>query len=423
MHYIAYYWILFFAILVLMTPFAAKAQDAEEEDEIEEEEEDTPDPDRLEPLILPIIGGSTDIGALLGATGSIAKLGKGHDPYQWKGGFIAATSIKDGPDTVEFPVNYYALSFDIPGLAGGGLRLFPRGQFIRVVNAGYFGFGNASTITDPPENSSNVTAFRRNQYKKLITKVRLNAWITLPHDFYVLTGASFRYVIPEAYENSKLQEDARSEDSKGAPIIQGTSDHFLVGITLGIVYDSRDHEANPKKGMFHELSFRASPGPVTGTDFPYGASSLHLRFFFPLINEYLVLGLRLRSRFYFGTIPFHDLQLGNIRGVPRGRYHGRIRILGNVEFRSIFYRFSFLKHNFGLGAAAFFDSGRVFADYQYNPELDGIGLGLKYGVGGGIRFTWGETRVARFDIAYSPDKAALTPDQPVGIYLHIGHFF
>ncbi len=56
-----------------------------------------------------------------------------------------------------------------------------------------------------------------------------------------------------------------------------------------------------------------------------------------------------------------------------------------------------------LGAAAFFDAGRVWADYGRNPELDGDGLGLKYGVGGGPRLRVGRPLIVRVDLAASND--------------------
>ena len=121
--------------------------------------------------------------------------------------------------------------------------------------------------------------------------------------------------------------------------------------------------------------------------------------------------------------PFHQLDLGAIRGVPLRRYHGLIHVLGNGEFRSIFYRFTVNKMKMALGAAAFVDSGRVWADYRLCSELDGTGFGLKYGVGGGLRFLMGEGQLIRLDVAYSPDMVDLNPDMPVGIYVAFGQFF
>jgi hypothetical protein len=51
------------------------------------------------------------------------------------------------------------------------------------------------------------------------------------------------------------------------------------------------------------------------------------------------------------------------------------------------------------------------------PELDGEGLGLKYGLGGGLRLLGGKTFVLRVDVAWSPDA------RPISAYLAAGHVF
>jgi hypothetical protein len=70
-----------------------------------------------------------------------------------------------------------------------------------------------------------------------------------------------------------------------------------------------------------------------------------------------------------------------------------------------------------LGLVAFVDSGRLWADYASHPDLDGTGLGLKYGLGGGLRIASGKTFMLRFDLAWSPQKPGTSG------YLLAGHMF
>jgi Omp85 superfamily domain len=70
-----------------------------------------------------------------------------------------------------------------------------------------------------------------------------------------------------------------------------------------------------------------------------------------------------------------------------------------------------------VGAAAFFDGGRVWADTTPQPALDGSSLGLKYGVGTGFRLMSGKAFVLRGDIAWSPDAT------PIGGYVVAGESF
>ncbi len=51
------------------------------------------------------------------------------------------------------------------------------------------------------------------------------------------------------------------------------------------------------------------------------------------------------------------------------------------------------------------------------PGLDGTGLGMHYGIGGGIRLQQGKTFVVRADVAWSPDA------RPVGAYLIANQVF
>jgi hypothetical protein len=70
-----------------------------------------------------------------------------------------------------------------------------------------------------------------------------------------------------------------------------------------------------------------------------------------------------------------------------------------------------------VGITGFGDFGRSWSDYESDPELDGDGIGLKYGLGGGLRVTSGKSFVLRLDVAWSPDA------NPVSAYLISGHHF
>lgn len=52
-----------------------------------------------------------------------------------------------------------------------------------------------------------------------------------------------------------------------------------------------------------------------------------------------------------------------------------------------------------------------------HPELDGTSLGLKVGLGGGLRLVAGKSFVLRADAAWSPDA------RPVGVYVAAGQAF
>jgi hemolysin activation/secretion protein len=107
-----------------------------------------------------------------------------------------------------------------------------------------------------------------------------------------------------------------------------------------------------------------------------------------------------------------------IRGVPAYRYYGKIKAFGNVELRTAITRFGLWGRKLKLGFATFVDAGRLWSGVNNpRPDLDGSGLGLHYGVGGGLRLQQGQAFVVRADVAWSPDA------RPVGAYVVADEIF
>jgi hemolysin activation/secretion protein len=129
----------------------------------------------------------------------------------------------------------------------------------------------------------------------------------------------------------------------------------------------------------------------------------------------------------FGNTPFYELArfddtyaIGGVlgvRGVPAQRYSGKLKALANIEIRVEIVSFRALGKRMVFGVAPFFDAGRVWADFGYHPDLDGRGVGLKYGYGGGLRLQSGSSFVLRADVAGSPDA------NPVSGYFMAGQMF
>ncbi len=112
-----------------------------------------------------------------------------------------------------------------------------------------------------------------------------------------------------------------------------------------------------------------------------------------------------------------------IRGVPIGRYLGKIKAVGNVELRAMWAKFALLGQKFQIGDNIFFDAGRVWTDYTFKNPLDGNGLGIKWGTGVGAYLMWGQAAVFRIEAAFSPDARAENPNFPIGLYVEDGVMF
>ena len=108
-------------------------------------------------------------------------------------------------------------------------------------------------------------------------------------------------------------------------------------------------------------------------------------------------------------------RLANRNALLAKAVDGQIKLIANVELRSRFLFFRMSGQPASLGAVAFFDAGRVWADYEARPELDGGGHPLAVGLGGGLRLRVGETFIVRFDVGWSPGDVAVAFD--------VGHVF
>jgi outer membrane protein assembly factor BamA len=374
------------------------------------------DPQRTEAGLVPLIGGDTDIGVGVGALGSIAKFDDLHEPYQLRVealGLISfrASSVGKG---LEVPFQDYNVTAVAPGLAGGRIRLRFRIAFLRFSTTPYFGIGNASQVNFDIFNVRR----RYHQFDRIAPSAQAEMLVTLVDKLQMRVGLGYSHNWVTAYPETKLTEDL--------PNIRGVGVYGIPQVFAGLLYDSRDHEFVPRRGGYHELTMRLSPGPMMGQPFLYGSLLASARQYQSIYRDYFVIAGRVLVEGIVGDAPFFELGQydagaiggGNaIRGVPLMRYYGKLKMLANLELRSMFVSFPLLKQRFAIGAVAFFDAGRVFADYRFDPVVDGRGLGLKWGTGGGLRLQWGDTFVLRADVAWSPDAL------PIGFYFNAGQAF
>ncbi|HWL89407.1 MAG TPA: BamA/TamA family outer membrane protein [Polyangiaceae bacterium] len=386
------------------------------------------DRSRLEPAAFPVIGGDSDVGVELGAIATFAKFGHGVRPYEWNMDVLAAVSFKSGPSgNPEITQQNYLWQVDVPGLRGGTLRLNPALSYTSTINAGYFSLGNASSA-DRPATVAGESG-RYFQYEDRAVMVRELTRMRWRPPFDLMLGATYRYENPSAYAGSKLAEDA------AAGRVRGLRPMSLFTLGGGVLYDSRDNEFFPHDGSYHQLGIRLVQGIPGSDEVRYGAFSSVFAIYRHIHGPFL-LAARVVVDAEFGNVPFYDLFTGEpflqdqiiggsagIRGVPEGRYLGRLKVLGNIELRALLFDLRWLGQSFQFGGDLLFDTGRTWIDYTFTAPEDGRGIGLKWGAGGGIYVRWGQATVLRIEAAYSPDAVAENPSLPVGIYFQDGVMF
>jgi len=394
-----------------------------------------PDPHRTEVTVFPSMGFSTDLGLGLGALGVIARFHPDHEPFRWRLAFQGNVHVNTKPGgglTATHTDDY--LQLELPGLAGGRLRLRLLAAFRLHGNAGYYGMGNASVeerpweaIDEDADPDGFQRAIRFHQYSRTYPTLRADVWLDLPRPFRLFAGGSLVWNWIQVYEGSRLELDlADDSGDSAADLLVGARRHGVLEGYAGVMLDTRDHEFAPTRGWFADLSVRG--GPLLEIPGGYVGLNGAVRAYRRIWGPYLVVAARLMGDVLLGTPPFYELShFGglypdhgpgggrSLRGAPQMRYHGKVKLIANLELRSTLVSFRLLRLPSSLGVTFFGDTGRVWADTRPRPELDRAAGALKYGLGGGLRLRMGETFVVRGDYGWSPDGW--------GIYLDVDHVF
>lgn len=185
----------------------------------------------------------------------------------------------------------------------------------------------------------------------------------------------------------------------------------LIELKLGLVYDTRDMEAAPNRGIWAEAIALGSPDIIGNTGNAYMKLSAHFRQYIPLIYNRLTLAYHLA---YQGTIagnpPFYVQSsiatlylrqveneglggINTVRGLLLNRMVGDGYAWANAELRWRIFDFRLFAQDWYFATNPFFDAGMVVQPYRLeemklsdDPEIysgnpEGVhmsaGLGVK----------------------------------------------
>jgi hypothetical protein len=378
--------------------------------------------------LLPVGGGTTDIGIGGGYFAGLARIEEGYDPYLWNIESAGLVTFKLlGGEKIVLPYQDDYIQLTVPRLFGIPLRFELRTEYSWETTLGYYGLGNASP-------APSASASKYNQYGRLHPEALVDVrWRVVDH-LAAMAGLDFSQSWLQIAQSSKLASDLQT----GSPEVKqllGTVDTAGVATALGgLQWDNRDNEVSSHSGSYDTVALKVSPGGLKESPYRYAEMTAIARVFVPIVGPHVVLAMRLVGDALVGQPPFYELSrfqdayatyaLGGqngVRGVPGQRYYGKVKVLGNVEIRTELASFRALGKRMTFGVVGLADGGRVWADTSFHPELDGTGIGLKYGLGGGLRLQSGSSFVLRLDVAWSPDAYAL--GSPVGGYFAAGQMF
>jgi hypothetical protein len=378
---------------------------------------------RYEFLPIPNVGGNSDVGVQVGVSFTLAHFYDQDYPYEWLLSGLVSASFKDGTEGFRAVEQAHSLTLDLADLFDKKARLITTVGFVRQVDARYYGVGDASVVGGGPPGSGGTNS-RYDEYTSQNAGLRSFVRIRTGTPVEPAFALAFRWQDPTAYTPSRLAEDA----PRG---VAGLEQTFLSTAAGGFIIDTRDDEFVPHRGVYDQVGVAGTVG--TAEKVAYGEASANFSSFLPLGRK-ITFATRVITSFEVGRAPFYDLQQGNVfdpeylvggvdgvRGIRLGRYAGRVKVISNYELRTmLFPALPIFSWRVNIGTTTFFDAGRVWSDYD-TSQLDGQGLGIKYGAGGGLFFQLNKSSVFRVEVAYSPDGKA--DGTPVSFYLANGLIF
>ena len=230
-------------------------------------------------------------------------------------------------------------------------------------------------------------------------------------------------------------------------------------VRLGLLFDTRDKEGAPTRGIWAEGHLLLAPRWL-GTTNPYYKYSLTFRHYVPIVErDILTFAYRLNYEGTFGRkAPYYILPyittmgqsydrdgMGGyrtIRGIMRNRVQGLDMASYNVEFRWRFVNFKLWKQNIAFGLNVFSDGTMVTKKYdtsfrgeeKYRAAYDAyMAQGLSSDrphitVGGGLRFIMNQNFIVAFEYGlpisrFSKNEFIKNQDGTGAFYINTGFLF
>jgi len=403
---------------------------------------------------VPVIAYDSDIGFKYGALVNVFHYGDGSQYPKYRHSlYFEWSRTTKGSGINQF---IYDSEYLIPGI-----RVSAEASYLTEQSLDFYGFNGYEAYYnsdwEDKESSEYISRMFYNMDRKL---TRLRA------DFQgKITGPQFRWMAGIEYNHAKMGTVDIARLNKGKDEEDQLPDTALLydqyvdwgvipadqaeggNTTLlkaGLVYDTRDIEANPMKGIWTEMQLLAAPG-FLGNDQAYTRLIITHRQYFTLAPEVLNFAYRLSYQTKLtGEMPYYMLPFiyntapnytrdgvggaKTIRGVLRNRIVGDGFVFGNIELRWKFLRTIVFNQNIYLALSAFLDGGMVTRKYDFDTAgfsaeqlnmVEHEDEKLHLGAGGGFHFVMNQNFVIAFDYGLALNSA----DGKSGLYIGLNFLY
>jgi len=409
--------------------------------------------------IVPAISYDTDLGYQYGAAVNFYDYGEGKNYPAYR-------------HSIYLEISRYTLGSGVYRLFYDSEYLIPKVQltadlsYLPELAYSFYGYNGYESVYHKEWEDKNSPLYRtrmfyRNQENLLRFKVDFQGRIGLTHLKWI-AGLNFlnfdiSSVDIERFNKGKSESDKLPALEEQPGLFEkykqwGLIDNkeanggFIPELKGGFVYDTRDNQPNPFKGIWSEAVIAFAP-QLLGAETGFSKISLTHRQYFPLLKD-LSLAFRLGwQQTLGGHVPFYyqpqiitsflagssSSGLGgakNIRGILRNRIVGDGVAYSNLELRWKFARMKLIRQNFYWGLNVFTDAGMVTKKININDKLnliqepvsDYFDQGkekIHQSIGFGIRLAMNYN----FIVAADYGKALNNQDGDSGIYIGMNYLF
>ena len=346
---------------------------------------------------LPAVSYNTDVGLQYGGLVNLYYYGDGSKyPEYLHSIYLEWSTTTKGSGTKRF---FYDSKHLIPGI-----RLTTDLSYLTEQALDFYGFnGYQSTYNTSFENDASSKYISRMYYKHERKMLRIKT------DFQGrFKGSYFGWLAGYTHINININTVDIDKLNKGKNESDKLPDTLLLydkyvdwgiitpkeangGINnfvhAGLVYDSRNNEPNPMKGIWTELIVSTAPKALDNNEYHFTKLAVIHRQYFTLISEKLSFAYRLsyqgtisgKAPFYLQTNLLTSYMRGStseglggsrsLRGILRNRIVGDDIAFGNAEFRWKFWQGNIRKSNVYLALNPFIDAGKVIKEIPVDETL------------------------------------------------------
>jgi outer membrane protein assembly factor BamA len=365
----------------------------------------------------------------IGAEGSVFFNGKRSDP------FFAYTPYRAELKLAVFITNKaqkeLSLGLDIPYIANTKWRLRTEAAYSLDPNQLFFGVTEKSLAplsylpdNNPSNGIVNNASFKNYENSLTGNKVFYNTYTKKEAVLNVSGERSFfegkvrlliGYEIAAINISTPLNDSSFVHTEYLAGHITGFGKNRISLLQTGIIYDTRDLETDPSRGIFAEITNEIS-SKALGSQYNFNKTFVHANGYYSILPKKfkkVVLcgsfGLGNTS----GAAPFFEYPdawssegdidgLGGsrtLRGYKQARFAAPVMQYTDFELRCSFWKLKVLKQNLVFSGVPFFDEGGVWNSLSRINHL----RNLRYSEGLGLRIVWNANTVLRFDYAISKE--------------------